>query len=129
MKQEDVIEDKKNNFSNLTSKKLTTEEIEALPGTQEEDTAIERAFGKNWLTDFFGDIYRAGDAGITKGAAVDDALKLFGKGASASPEEIAAFIAAVNEMNQTGVSDEMREFNEIYKAEGEGVWGFLKGCC
>jgi len=106
---------------------LTTEEIEALPGTQEEDTAIERAFGKNWLTDFFGDIYRAGDAGITKGMAVDDALKLFGKGASASPEEISAFIAAVNEMNQTGVSDEMREFNEIYKEEGEGVWGFLKG--
>ena len=51
---------------------------------------------------------------------------MFGKGAAATPEEIADFIAAVNEMNQVGTSDEMKDFNKIYQAEGEGVWGFLK---
>ena len=33
------------------------------PQTGEKDTAIERWFGKNEITDFFGDIYRAGEAG------------------------------------------------------------------
>ena len=33
----------------------------------EQDTAIERTFGKNVVTDFFGDLYRAGTQGIAQG--------------------------------------------------------------
>jgi len=32
--------------------------------SQEDDTAIERALGKNIFTDFFGDIYRAAEQGF-----------------------------------------------------------------
>ena len=40
----------------------------------EEDTAVERVFGKNIVTDFFGDIYRAGAQGLAQGASVEKLL-------------------------------------------------------
>ena len=42
--------------------------------TAEKDTAIERAFGKNEVTDFFGDLYRAWKTGAGQAATVDDAV-------------------------------------------------------
>ena len=48
--------------------------------SREEDTAIERTLGKNFVTDFFGDIYRSGVQGLAQGATVDDALNLFTSG-------------------------------------------------
>jgi hypothetical protein len=35
--------------------------------TEEKDTLIERTFGKNAFTDFFGDLYRAGVSGVAAG--------------------------------------------------------------
>ena len=58
----------------------------------EKDTAIERAFGKNEVTDFFGDLYRAGIAGALQAEAVDPSLDLFKQGADASEETINKYI-------------------------------------
>ena len=41
----------------------------------EKDTFIERVFGKNELTDLFGDMYRAGAAGQAQGGSVDESLE------------------------------------------------------
>ena len=92
----------------------------------EKDTALERTFGKWFLTDYFGDIYRAVDQGITQGAAVDDALKLFGKGKDVTQADVQAFIAANNALANTPESDEMQKFNQDFEKAGGGMFGFLK---
>lgn len=46
----------------------------------EKDTWLEEMVGKNAVTDFFGDIYRAGAQGIGQGATIDDARRLFVSG-------------------------------------------------
>jgi len=93
----------------------------------EKDTALERAFGKNVVTDLFGDLYRAGAAGQAQGGSVDESLELFSKGTDASDEDIQDFIAAQKRMQDAGESDEMRDFQKIYQADGGGVLGFIKG--
>ena len=98
-----------------------------VPPTGEKDTAIERQFGKNFVTDFFGDIYRAGAQGIAQGATVDDALKVFAKGEDISDEDLQDYINSINEMESYGSSDEMKEFQKIYEEGGKGVLGFVKG--
>src|SRR6056300_1328514 len=45
--------------------------------TQEKDTAFERQFGKNEFTDFFGDLYRAWDAGTEAGGSVNEAFDIY----------------------------------------------------
>ena len=94
---------------------------------KEKDTALERAFGKNVVTDLFGDLYRAGAAGQAQGGSVDESLELFSKGTDASDEDIQDFIAAQKRMQDAGESDEMRDFQKIYQADGGGVLGFIKG--
>jgi len=97
-------------------------------GSQEKDTAIERAFGKNSLTDFFGDIYRAANKGLEQSSLVDPSINLYREGAEADDETILNFIKANEETNKNIMqSDEMREFNKIYEEEGGGWWGFIKG--
>jgi len=96
----------------------------------EKDTFIERVFGKNELTDLFGDMYRAGAAGQAQGGSVDESLELLGKsrvGAKITSEDIEDFLAAQERMQQQGESDEMKSFNQIYQANGGGVMGWLKG--
>ena len=93
----------------------------------EKDTALERAFGKNVVTDFFGDLYRAGAAGQAQGGSVDESLELFAKGSDVSDEDIQDFIAAQERMQDAGESDEMRDFQKIYQKDGGGVLGFIKG--
>ena len=97
------------------------------PVSVEEDTAIERAFGKNELTDLFGDMYRAGVQGQAQGGSVDEALRLFSEGSDVSDEDIQEFITAQERMAATGVSDEMRDFQEVYQDNGGGWLGFVKG--
>ena len=95
---------------------------------QEQDTAIERTFGKNALTDFFGDIYRAANKGLEQASLVDPSINLYKEGAEASDETILNFIKANKDVNQNIMqSDEMRDFNKIYEEEGGGWWGFVKG--
>jgi len=93
----------------------------------EKDTAIERMFGKNEVTDFFGDLYRSGVQGQAQGATVDDALNLFAKGQDVSDEDLAEYIQAYQGMQSVAPSEEMQDFSRIYEDEGKGVYGFLKG--
>ena len=93
----------------------------------EKDTLLERTVGKNFITDFFGDIYRAGVQGLAQGATVDDALKLFYSGKDVDEEDLQDYITAVQEMESFAPSDEMQEFDEIYQKEGGGIMGFIKG--
>ena len=93
----------------------------------EKDTAIERAFGKNFITDFFGDMYRAGAQGLGQGASVDDAILAYAQGSSMSDEAVQEYINAVENMDSFGMSDEMKSFNNIYDRAGGGIWGFMSG--
>jgi hypothetical protein len=95
--------------------------------TAEKDTAIERAFGKNEVTDFFGDIYRAWKTGAGQGATVDDAIKVFASGSNVSDKNLQQYIDAVENMESFAPSEEMQDFTRIYEAEGKGVKGFIKG--
>ena len=99
--------------------------VEDVPN--EQLTAIEREFGKFFITDFFGDMYRAGVQGQAQGQSLDEALTLFSKGEKVSDEEIAEFIAANQKLSEAGVSDEMLSFQEIYDENGGGILGFIKG--
>ena len=98
-------------------------------GTIEKDTGIERLFGKNEVTDFFGDIYRAGVKGFETGQQVDEALELFGKGGKVTSEDVQDYINAVNAAGESdyAMSDEMADFNAAYEKAGGGLIGFLKG--
>ncbi len=94
---------------------------------REKDTAIERAFGKNFLTDFFGDMYRSGAAGLAQGSTLDESLELFAKGQNVTDQDIQEFIQAQQSLQGMGESDEMKDFNRIYQSEGGSIWGFIKG--
>tara|TARA_R100001463_G_scaffold3381_2_gene13766 strand:+ start:13196 stop:19981 length:6786 start_codon:yes stop_codon:yes gene_type:complete len=93
----------------------------------EKDTAIERTFGKNFVTDYFGDLYRAGAQGLAQGRTVDEAFDVFKKGENISDEELQRFIDVNNELKRYGASDEMKEYEKIKNEAGGGVWGFMKG--
>tara|TARA_R110001592_G_scaffold99424_2_gene283259 strand:- start:14863 stop:22647 length:7785 start_codon:yes stop_codon:yes gene_type:complete len=95
--------------------------------TQEENTILEDVIGKNFLTDFVGDIYRAGKQGFVQGNTADESFDLMFSGSDASPQDIQEFLAAQAELQSMGETDEMRSFNEIYEEAGGGVLGFLKG--
>ncbi len=103
------------------------DDSEVSTSTGEQATAIERTFGKNEFTDFFGDIYRAGAQGQAQGGTVDESLELMMKGGSASEEDVMEFIQSYRAMQQSGPSDEMNSFNKIYQGNGGGVLGFIKG--
>jgi hypothetical protein len=103
------------------------DDSEVSTSTGEQATAIERTFGKNEFTDFFGDIYRAGAQGQAQGATVDESLELMMKGGSASEEDVMDFIQSYRAMQQSGPSDEMNSFNKIYQGNGGGILGFIKG--
>ena len=90
-------------------------------------TAIERTFGKNTFTDFFGDMYRAGVQGQTQGGTLDEAMTLFSGGSDVSDEQIEEFIRANEELANVPPSDEMQDFQKIYENNGGGVLGFILG--
>ena len=70
------------------------------------------------VTDFFGDMIRAGEQGFSQGATIDDAVSLYSQGSSMSSEDMAQYIAAVKKMDSMPMSDEMKSFNKIYKKNG-----------
>jgi hypothetical protein len=93
----------------------------------EKNTWLEEQLGKNVVTDFFGDIWRAGAQGMKQGATIDDARRLFIQGSNTSEEDVEDYIRAVQNMDDVGMSDEMRSFNNIYEANGGGILGFVLG--
>ena len=56
--------------------------------SKEEDTWIERTLGKNFATDWAGDIYRSFEQGLAQGATVDEAFDVYKKGKNISDEEL-----------------------------------------
>ena len=93
----------------------------------EKNTWLEEMLGKNAVTDFFGDMYRAGAQGIGQGATIDDARRLFVSGSETTQEDVAKYIEAVQRMDDYSMSDEMKSFNRIYEDNGGGVLGFVLG--
>ena len=93
----------------------------------EKNTWLEEMLGKNTVTDFFGDMYRAGAQGLGQGATIDDARRLFVSGSETSDADVEQYIAAVKNMDNYGMSDEMKSFNRIYEDNGGGVLGFMFG--
>ena len=81
----------------------------------EKDTWIERTFGKNHVTDFFGDMYRSSVQGLAQGATVDDALKIFYSGKDVDEEDLRDYITAVQNMEGFQPSDEMRRDDACHK--------------
>ena len=108
-----------------TSSVLPSIDADDFVNTQEEDTFIERTFGKNFFTDFFGDLYRAGAQGFAAGGSVNEAFDVYKKGKDISDEELQAFLDADERIQNAGTSDEMLEYQRLYEEEGGGLWGFL----
>jgi len=126
--EEEVITESESETGSLESPEYESV-LPSVIAEQEKDTALERTLGKNFITDFFGDIYRAAEQGQVQGAAVDDALEvmdILGSGKNVTQEDIQTFIAANNELANTPESDEMRKFNQDFDAAGGGMFGFVK---
>ena len=96
-------------------------------GSDEVKTAFEKKFGVNPFTDLVGDIWRAWQQGQAQGASIDESLALFTSGKNVSNKQIQEFINAQKRMQEQGPSDEMQDFNKVYKKNGGGWLGFLKG--
>tara|TARA_Y100000356_G_scaffold100310_1_gene85721 strand:- start:642 stop:3326 length:2685 start_codon:yes stop_codon:yes gene_type:complete len=94
--------------------------------TSEENTWLENNLGKNILTDYFGDIWRAGQQGIDQGSTVGEAFDIYRKGKDISEKDLQKFIEVNKRLEAQGPSDEMREYERIKNEAGGGVWGFMK---
>jgi len=81
----------------------------------------------NPVADFLGDIWRAGKQGYAQSGVVDPVFELFKNGGNVSDKNIQAYLDANKEASSQMQSDEMRSFGKIYKENGKGVYGFLKG--
>ncbi len=94
-----------------------------LPVSKEENTWIEDAFGKNEVTDFFGDLIRAGSSGVTQAQALDSSLKLFSKGSEMSQEERLELIKRGRAIEESGQTDEMENFSKVYAEKQKELGG------
>jgi len=96
--------------------------------SKEKPTLVERAFGKNEVTDFFGDIYRAGSQGYLQSELVDPSIDVLNSGAESSDQEILRFIETQSKISEnSSQSDEMKSFDKAYDEEGGGFFGFIAG--
>ena len=96
--------------------------------SQEKDTEIERLFGKNEVTDFFGDIARAWQSGTAQGRSLDSAIEIFKSGKDMTEDQYVEFVEQARAMEEAGQTDEMIEFGKQYAEEKEkygSVGGFF----
>ena len=113
-------------FSVLVGKKKGVTDSSTVDGTSvlpsgEKDTALERTFGKNPVTDFFGDIYRSYEAGSSKVENIDPTMNIFGKKASEIDDEsLKSFVESANKLSKTPVTDEMRQYQKDVNDAGGG---------
>ena len=113
-------------FNGLVGKKKGVTGSSTVDGTLalpsgEKDTALERTFGKNPVTDFFGDIYRSYEAGSSKVENIDPTMNIFGKKASEIDDEsLKAFVESANKLSKTPVTDEMRQYQKDVEQAGGG---------
>ena len=96
---------------------------------EEKDTLIERTLGKNALTDFLGDLYRAGVSGVAAGETTGESFDMFQEAGDKelTDESIQKYIGAVEYAKNQDVTNEMKDFQRIYEEEGESLAGFFKG--
>jgi len=112
----ELFPDKKKGVTDLS----TVDGTLALP-SGEKDTALERTFGKNPVTDFFGDIYRSYQAGSSKVENIDPTMNIFGKKASEIDDEsLKSFVESANKLSKTPVTDEMRQYQKDVNDAGGG---------
>lgn len=95
----------------------------ASPVSLEKNTWIEDVFGKNEVTDFFGDIIRAGSSGFTQAEALDSSLKLFSKGSEMTQEERLELIKRGRAIEESGQTDEMANFSKVYAEKQKELGG------
>jgi len=111
-----------------TARDMDLESEDGLSGSQEEDTFLERTFGKNEVTDWFGDMYRAKEQGFLQAESVDPSIKLMTAGAEASVLDVYKYVQKNKEIAEKSMeSDEMKDFNRVYDDNGGGAFGFLMG--
>ena len=82
--------------------------------SQEKDTAVERLFGKNFITDFAGDLYRSAASGWTQGESLDSAMDIFNDGKNMTEDQYVEFVNQSRAMENAGQTDEMIDFSEQY---------------
>ncbi len=94
--------------------------------SQEKDTEIEKLFGKNEVTDFFGDIARAWQSGTAQGRSLDSAIEIFKSGKDMTEDQYVEFVEQARAMEAAGQTDEMIEFGKQY-AEDKEKYGNVGG--
>ena len=98
-------------------------------GSQEDKYGFEEPFQGTFfgdvILDYFGDIGRAFESGAAAGMSVDEAFDIYKQGASISDDDLDAFIAADKRIQAKGTSDEMLEYQRLYKEAGGGILGFI----
>ena len=87
--------------------------------SQEKDTAVERLFGKNFITDFAGDLYRSAASGWTQGESLDSAMDIFNDGKNMTEDQYVEFVEQSRAMENAGQTDEMIDFSEQYAKDKE----------
>jgi hypothetical protein len=113
-------------FSGLVGKKkggtASISEVGSLDlPSGEKDTALERTFGKNVVTNFFGDIYRAYEGGAAKVDVVDPTMNIFGKKAAEIDEDsLKEFVEYTNKLKNVPVTDELKEYYKSVENAGGG---------
>ena len=113
-------------FSGLVGKKkggtASISEVGSLDlPSGEKDTALERTFGKNVVTNWLGDIYRAYEGGAAKVDVVDPTMNIFGKKASEIDENsLKEFVDYTNKLKNVPVTDELKEYYKSVENAGGG---------
>lgn len=113
-------------FSGLVGKKkggtASISEVGSLDlPSGEKDTALERTFGKNLVTNWLGDIYRAYEGGAAKVDVVDPTMNIFGKKASEIDENsLKEFVDYTNKLKNVPVTDELKEYYKSVENAGGG---------
>ena len=122
------VESEKNTGSKLANGSSEPRDASDFSSTQEKNIWLEDYFGKNELTDFVGDLYRAFDQGTEAGASVDAAFDIY-KGKGATDEEVKNFLQKTRNIEEKGQTDEMIALSEKQaqlKKEGyNGVSAFF----
>ena len=94
----------------------------------EKDTLLEREFGYNGFTDFFGDMYRGAKVGAAQADAVDEYLALaLKKAEDVTNDDIADYLEALERLESQPESKEMEQFRKTSAANGGGFMGMMVG--